>query len=243
MVLAKRGGINREKSIHTDKIGEVIRILRSESFTWRREKVNAQTKTTNPNKPNLSPATRVARGRAGKHEAPGSYKSADYVDQEGEPRRTAHGPRRRRAEILPHDECYPTTLTEGGAEALSREKDFVGTIELMTDVNKDPRLTFLTQCSSRMSSFLKARAIQDYIQGLRYIDWPTKNGYLVAIELGLPTLQEVSSKLLEEKEAHRLAMPRYGSRWRAEGYFRRVLSGQWIDSYQEKNPGYIMGIN
>ena len=50
-----------------------------------------------------------------------------------------------------------------------------------------------------MSSFIKARVLQDRIRGLEDSNSSVKNGSLVAIELGPPPLQEDARGLLEDK--------------------------------------------
>ena len=67
----------------------------------------------------------------------------------------------------------------------------------MDRINKEPGLSFLAQCTPHMSSFIKARVLQDMLHGMDNANDSLMNGLAVAMELGLPSLQEEASKLME----------------------------------------------
>ena len=63
-------------------------------------------------------------------------------------------------------------------------------------LNKDERLSFLSACSARMSSFLKARVLHHTMHGVSDIEASMKNGLAVAVEMGLPAMQGEDGSLL-----------------------------------------------
>ena len=70
---------------------------------------------------------------------------------------------------------------------------------LMVELGKDKRLDFMKSRTGHISSFLKARVLQDRLHGLTDVNEFVKNGLAVAAELGLPSLQSEAGQLLENK--------------------------------------------
>ena len=73
------------------------------------------------------------------------------------------------------------------------------TQKLKKELNSEGRLNFLSTCSGHMSSFIKDRVLQDMIHGLSDVGASVKNGLAVAVELGLPALQNEDGRLMGNK--------------------------------------------
>ena len=60
-------------------------------------------------------------------------------------------------------------------------------------------MAFLKECASHMSTFLKARVLRVRLHGVTDVDGSVRDGPAVAVELGLPALQNEDADLLENK--------------------------------------------
>ena len=128
---------------------------------------------------------------------PQDYCAIDYVEPEHEPRGAINGPWREWSELLPQSDEPSRTPTADRPDSNSAEPLHVATKRLMNLISQDASLSFLEKCSPHMSSFIKARVLQDMLHGLNDTNGSVVNGLVVAMELGLPSLQGESPKLLE----------------------------------------------
>lgn len=122
---------------------------------------------------------------------------ARYVDQACELREAIRGPWKDWAAILPQEDDPSTVPTHDHPESFAEERLHVENKMFMDDINKNPRIEFLRNCTPHMSSCAKDRILQDVIHGVNDVDGSITNGLAAAMELGLPTLRGESSDPME----------------------------------------------
>ena len=127
---------------------------------------------------------------------PLEYGNIDYVAQESDLRTLAHGPIHEWAEIIPQHDGHHWVVSTDHPMLVGTETSLTDTQQHMSIINADKSIAFLKDCSEHLSSFLKARILQDRLHGLDDAGASVKNGLAVAVELGLPSLQVETSKLL-----------------------------------------------
>ena len=117
--------------------------------------------------------------------------------QENELMRVAHGPWHEWGQILPQDEGpHHAVGNEHPIPEYTEKLCTDDTKNTMEARNTDDRTTFLDCCTDHMSSFIKERALQDTLRGLREVNASAKNGLSVDVALGLPALREEGRNLL-----------------------------------------------
>ena len=146
--------------------------------------------------PIASPVARVS-GRV--TAAPNDYSGLDYVDQAKDLRQVAHGSWHDWAQVLPRQEGPHQLVSSAHPVPTSRGNLHVDTKSSMETINAESRMSFLKECSGRMSSFIKDRVLQDVLHGMNDVSSPIKNGLAVAVGLGLPALQEEAVTLMGNK--------------------------------------------
>ena len=162
-----------------------------------------------------APITRVSGNPVG---IPADYTDIDdFFEQETELRQMALRPAHAWAELLPqHDGTHPS-VEQCTVKPTGTEHDMLETQRMMASINAEKGVEFLKKCSNHMSSFIKARILQDRRRGLTDCDQSIKNGLAVAVELGLPALQTEAKDLLESgMRAGRSATHEADEKWKVK---------------------------
>ena len=194
LVMAKRNGFKRNTKISSEKVSDVMRDIRKAANLAKKQKMsppNGQETRVGPVSPR---ATRVA---GSKYQTPEAYRDIDYLERESELRLDVNGPWHEWDEVPPQEDCPEQPTTCEHPDASSDEWLHIETKRFAESTNNDPSLQFLTNCTPRMSAFLKARVLQDIFQGVQDVNDSIANGLAVALKLGMPALQEESTVLLE----------------------------------------------
>ena len=195
VALAKRGGFKGRKKIQGGKVSDVIWYLRKQAAEELKKNMKPFYKGPKPKVYVAAPVTRVSGGLC----VPPIYSNLDYIEQEEDLRKLAHGPLHEWAEVLPHHEEQAIYIDNLHPQPDGDEKLLTDTKTHMKELSQDRSLGFLKDCTEHMSTFIKARTLQDRMHGIFDTNASIKNGLAVATELGLPSLQNEASKMMENK--------------------------------------------
>ena len=189
--LAKRFGFKKRQKLSAEQVSSQIKSLRQNAQA-EIDRNRTQPGVRGDTNPMQDPARRV-----GKTEPfPSCLVDLDYTDQGGELRKAIHQPSIQFGSQTPQEEFnHPTTpilVEPSGGDPL-----LVEPLQLLEKVKKAPELSFLSNNSPHLSTYVTARVMQDFRHGLSDTRESVRRALLTASTEGVETLKREAGVILD----------------------------------------------